>query len=116
MDVLRAQGRTKDVNSAWAELNKRGGHGLVMNEGAIVYASFLLDDGDIAKAWEVIDPGTVTAKPNEAHLRRYYVAARVAAAKGDINTARKYSEAIVLNDPSFPGWDALSAEIARALG
>lgn len=114
MDVLRAQGRTKDVETAWQELNRRGGHGLVMNEGAIVYASFLLDQGVYDEAWNVIDPGTVTAKPNEGHLRRYYVAARVAAARGDQATAKRYSDAIVLNDPSFPGWETLEAEISRS--
>ena len=45
MDVLRALGRKKDVEKAWQELEKRGGHGLVMNEGRIVYASYLLDEG-----------------------------------------------------------------------
>jgi len=33
MDVLRALGRSEDVEKAWVELQKRGGHGLVMNEG-----------------------------------------------------------------------------------
>ncbi len=104
---------TNEVENAWKELNRRGGHGLVMNEGAIVYASFLLDRGDPEAAWKVIDPGSITGKPNEGHLRRYYVAGRVAAALGDRASAKAFSDAIVLNDPSFPGWDGLEAEIAR---
>jgi predicted Zn-dependent protease len=112
MDVLRAQNRPSDVTAAWAELKKRGAHGLVMNEGTIVYASFLLDEGDVEEAWTIIDPGPVKADPNEGHLRRYYVAARVAAARGDRATARRLSDAIVTNDPSFPGFDALEREIA----
>ena len=114
MDVLRAQGRGRDVDEAWRELKRRGGHGLVMNEGAIVYASHLLDAGRVDEAWDVIDPGSIVARPNEGHLRRYYVAARVAAARGDLDRARKLSDTIVTTDPSFPGYEALEAEIARA--
>jgi len=112
MDVLRAQGRSRDVEEAWKELEKRGGHGLVMNEGKIVYASFLLDQGRAPEAWKIIDPGRLEQDPNEGHLRLYYVAARVAAALGDRETARRLSDAIVLNDPSFPGWEQLQSEIA----
>lgn len=114
MDVLRAQGRDADVEKAWQELQRRGGHGLVMNEGTIVYASFLLDQGRIDEAWKVIDPGAVTASPNEGHLRRYFVAARVAAAQGKVRTAKRYSDTIVLADPSFPGYETLESEIAHA--
>ncbi len=112
MDVLRAQGRSKDVEAAWQELQKRRGHGLVMNEGKIVYASFLLDEGRVDEAWKIVDPGRLERDPNEGHLRLYYVAARVAAALGDRDKARSLSDAIVLNDPSFPGWEQLQSEIA----
>jgi predicted Zn-dependent protease len=112
MDVLRAQGRPADVEVAWKELTKRGGAGLVMNEGAIVYAAFLLDEGRADEAWAVIDPGALKKEPNEGHLRRYYLAARVAAARGDKQRARALSDLIVLTDPSFPGFDELEAEIS----
>lgn len=115
MDVLRAQDRPADVRAAWTELNARGGHGLVMNEGTIVYAAFLLDQGDTEEAWKVIDPGHIKPDPNEGHLRRYYVAARVAAARGDRAMARRLSDTIVTNDPSFPGYEELERDIA-ALG
>ena len=113
MDVLRAQGRTKDVEAAWGELQKRGGHGLVMNEGKVVYASFLLDEGRADEAWEVARPSRIEQVPNEAHLRLYFVAGRVAAARGDRASARRYADVIVTNDPSFPGYEQLEAEIAR---
>lgn len=112
MDVLRAQGRSKDVELAWKELQKRGGHGLVMNEGKIVYASFLLDEGRASEAWKIVDPGRLEQRPNEGHLRLYYVAARTAAALGDREKARFLSDAIILEDPSFPGYEELEAEIA----
>jgi predicted Zn-dependent protease len=112
IDVLRAQGRSKDVESAWQELQKRRGHGLVMNEGKIVYASFLLDEGRAEEAWKIVNPGRLEHSPNEGHLRLYYVAARVAAALGNRDKARSLSDAIILNDPSFPGYEQLEAEIA----
>jgi hypothetical protein len=112
MDVLRAQGRTKDVELAWKELEKRGGHGLVMNEGKIVYASHLLDQGRPDEAWKVVKPPRMEQSPNEGHLRLYYVAARTAAARGDKVTARKWSDEIITHDPSFPGYEQLEREIA----
>ncbi len=113
MDVLRALDRPRDVEAAWTELRRRGASGLVLNEGTVVYASFLLDQGRAEDAWAVVDPGRIERSPNEAHLRRYFVAARVAAALGDAATARRFADAIVLTDPSFPGYDQLEAEISR---
>ena len=113
MDVLRAQGRNRDVEQAWKELQKRGGHGLVMNEGKVVYASFLLDEGRAPEAWKIVKPGRIEEDPNEGHLRLYFVAARTAAALGDSDTARDLSNVIVTTDPSFPGWEQLESEIAK---
>jgi tetratricopeptide (TPR) repeat protein len=112
MDVLRAQDRKRDVEQAWKELQKRGGHGLVMNEGKVVYASFLLDEGRAPEAWKIVKPGRIEQSPNEGHLRLYFVAARTAAALGDVDTARDLSNVIVMADPSFPGWEQLEREIA----
>lgn len=113
MDVLRAQGRNRDVEQAWKELQKRGGHGLVMNEGKVVYASFLLDEDRAPEAWKIVKPGRIEEDPNEGHLRLYFVAARTAAALGDSETARDLSNVIVTTDPSFPGWEQLESEIAK---
>lgn len=112
MDVLRAQGRKKDIELAWKELEKRGGHGLVMNEGKIVYASYLLDEGRADEAWKIVEPPRMEQRPNEGHLRLYYIAARTAAARGDRDMARKLSDEIITRDPSFPGYEELEAAIA----
>ena len=112
MDVLRALGRDADVEKAWLELKKRGGHGIVMNEGIVVYSSYLLDNGRAKDAWAIANPGRTVAEPNEAHLRLYFVAGRAAAALGDRSTAKTLSDAIVLADPGFPGWEQLESEIA----
>lgn len=112
MDVLRALGRTKDIEKAWQELQERGGHGLVMNEGKIVYASHLLDECRAAEAWQIVKPPRMEQNPNDGHLRLYYIAARTAAALGDRESARELSDAIITADPSFPGYEQLEAEIA----
>ncbi len=60
------------------------------------------------------EPKRLTADPYEEDLRQWYVAARAAAALGDIATARRLSSAISEHDPAFAGLDALEAEISRA--
>lgn len=113
MDVLRAMQRPTDVEAAWDELVRRGGSRTVMNEGRVVYGSFLLDQGLAHDAWKVVDPGRIGREPTEADLRLYFVAARTAAALGDAATARNLADAIVTNDPSFPGYESLEREISQ---
>jgi hypothetical protein len=114
MDVLRAKGRGKDVKSAWETLQKADVAPAVWKEGKVVYGSYLLDEGDAAGAWDLTGPDRVGPNAKESDLRVWYIAARAAASNGDAGTARRIADAIVLNDPSFPGLDALDQEIARA--
>ncbi len=114
MDALRALGRDRDVSKAWEELQRRGGRPQVLKEGAVVYASHLLDRGDAREAWEITRPGRMTDEAHEADLRTWYVAARAAARLGDAETARKIADTIVRLDPGFPGLDQLDREIAAA--
>lgn len=83
-----------------------------MNEGIVVYASYLIDKGRAEEAWKIANPGRTVAEPNDAHLRLYFVAGRAAAALGDRTTAKQLSNTIVLADPGFPGWEQLESEIA----
>lgn len=114
MDVLRAKGRGKDVKAAWEILQKADVAPAVWKEGKVVYGSYLLDQGDAAGAWDLTGPERVGPNAKESDLRVWYIAARAAASNGDVDTARRIADAIVLNDPSFPGLDALDQEIARA--
>jgi hypothetical protein len=113
MDVLRAKGRGKDVKTAWDTLQKSDVAPAVWKEGKVVYGSYLLDEGDAEGAWELTGPERVGPNAKESDLRVWYIAARAAASNGDTDTARKIADAIVLNDPSFPGLDALDLEITR---
>ncbi|HHC09420.1 MAG TPA: hypothetical protein ENK55_11985 [Actinobacteria bacterium] len=116
MDVLRALGRDAEVERSWRELQHRDARTSVRREGAVVYASYLLDAGRAREAWELVAPRRLVARPSDSELRTWYVAARAAAALGDAATARKIADAIVVADPGFPGIDELEREIRRAGG
>ena len=113
MDVLRALKRDRDVEKAWETLQKADVSPAVWKEGKVVYGTFLLESGDAEAAWDLTGPDRVGPNANEADLRVWYVAARAAAFNGDTVTARRIADAIVLNDPSFAGLDALDQEIAK---
>ncbi len=111
MDVLRAQGRSADVHKTWELYRRHGGSKATDDEIRVVYASFLLEEDQPREAWKVIDPGRLGAQPPESALRRWYVAARVAARLGDRATGKKLLAAVERNDVAFPGLDELRAEL-----
>lgn len=113
MDVLRALQRDRDVEAAWETLQKADVAPAVWKEGKVVYGTFLLEKGDAEGAWDLTGPERVGPNAHDADLRVWYVAARAAAFNGDAITARRIADAIVLNDPSFAGLDALDQEIAK---
>lgn len=114
MDVLRAQGRNEDVRKAWNALQERGGKPPVLKEGAVVYASFLIDIGEIAEARRLTRPKRLTHEPFPEDLKLWYVAARAAALDGDGERARTLRNQILENDPGFPGIDELEELIIEA--
>ncbi len=113
IDVLRALGRDRDVEAAWTTLQERGGKAPVMKEGAVVYASHLIDQGDLDRARTVVGSRRPTTNPFPEDLRLWYVAARVAALQGDADGAVRMRNAILEHDPAFPGIDELETLIAR---
>lgn len=114
IDALRAQGRVRDVETAWETLKRMDTGPVVQREGRVVYASHLLDQGDVEAAWALTAPKKVRDGADESEYRVWYVAARAAARLGDVRTARQIADVIVRNDPGFPGLDALEREIAAA--
>ncbi len=114
MDTLRAQGRHDDVVTTWETLQKLGGTPAVMKEGAVVYASFLIDDGEIAEARRLTKPKRLTHEPFPEDLKLWYVAARAAALAGDGSEARNLRNRILEHDPGFPGIDELDELIVAA--
>lgn len=114
MDCQRALDRPEDVEKTWERFRELGGRPAADAEMRVVYASFLLDRGEPRRAWSVINPGRIATDPREWDLRRWYVASRVAAALGDVDTAQQLAAAIERNDLAFPGLDQLHEEIEAA--
>lgn len=109
MDVLRALDRPDDVEQVWVDLQRHGGDDDTLDEGRVVYGSFLLDRGEARRAWEVVTPGRLVDEPSEASTRVWYVAARAAHALGDRAAARKIYEALEALDLAMPGLSELDA-------
>ena len=107
MDILRALDRPQDVEAAWQEFRKLGGGPAAKKEARVVYASHLIDRDELDKASDVAGSPRKVADPWPEDLRLWYVAARIAALRGDKPKARAIADDIVLADPSFPGLDEL---------
>lgn len=112
MDCLRALGRSADVTKTWERIREHDVSPSIDHESRVVYASFLLDQGEPREAWAVIKPGRLVASPSPGELRRWFVAARVAQAAGDTETARRLVSALEEQNPDFEGVD----ELRRAIG
>ncbi|MFP3915405.1 MAG: tetratricopeptide repeat protein [Actinomycetota bacterium] len=114
MDCLRALGRTEDVEKTFRQLRDLAPGPETDDESRVVFASSLLERGLVSDAWKVIKPGRLTSNPRPSSLRRWYVAARVAAAAGDTKAAQRLADAIADADGDFPGLAELKAEIASS--
>jgi predicted Zn-dependent protease len=113
MDVLRALERDEEIPKVYRLLQEHDAKPGVLKEARVVYASHLLDRGDVAAARDVVAPGRLSDRPFDEDLRLWYVAARAAAIDGDGEEARRLRNAILGHDPAFPGIDELEALIAR---
>lgn len=107
MDVLRALDRKKDVEEAWRLLITLGGPPVVMNEGKVVYASFLLDEGRSGEAWEVARPAKAPGRPGPGEIRLWFAAARAAKAVGESRWLDQLVTAIERADPGLAGLEEL---------
>lgn len=111
MDCLRALRRADSIEKTWTLFSELGGSKDAEDEMRVVYGSYLLDSARIAEAWKVVKPGRLIANPGESSLRRWAVAARVAAASGDREAAHRLLDAIRREDPDLEWLDELEAAI-----
>lgn len=114
MDCLRAMGRTEDVEKTFRQLREIDARPETNDEARVVFASSLLERGLVSDAWKVIKPGRLVANPHLSSLRRWYVAARVATAAGELDAAHRFANAIAEADADFPGLADLRTEIDAA--
>jgi hypothetical protein len=111
LDCLRALERHADVDKTFALFNELGGDRDSDDEVRVVYASHLLDAGRIADAWRVIKPGRLVANPPPSAVRRWAVAARVAAVSGDKAAARTLYDAVRRESPDIEWLADLESEL-----
>ena len=116
MDCLRALGKRDDIAVVWEQLQKLGGRGAVIKEGKVVYASHLIETGDLPGAARTVGRIKLIDNPFPADLRLWYVGARIAALTGEPEDARRIANAILQADPAFPGFDELEKVIGSADG
>lgn len=111
LDCLRALKRHQDIEKTYNLFFELGGGRDSEDEVRVVFASHLLDEGDVKAAWQVIKPGRLVANAPEGALRRWAVAARVAAAAGDFKSARQLIEAIRANGSDLPWLADLESQL-----
>jgi hypothetical protein len=102
MDCQRALGKVDGIEKTWEAFVEHGGSKEAEDELRVVYASSLLERGQRERAWLVIKPGRMVSDPSESMLRRWAVAARVAEANGDLDTAKTLVLAIRDAAPDLP--------------
>lgn len=112
MDCLRALGRPNDsIRKTWELFQEIDSSRDTDDEMRVVYASHLLDRGHVAEAWIVIKPGRLISNAPEPAIRRWAVAARVAAAAGNADAVATLVDAIRREAPDVPWLEDLERSI-----
>ena len=101
-DAHRAVGNYADVDALWQELREASPSSAVMNEGRIVAAGALADQGRMQDAVRLLSKGWKRPKrPLDHHLRRAYALADLYERSGERSQARELFGWIVHHDPSY---------------
>jgi tetratricopeptide (TPR) repeat protein len=101
-DCYRAMKRWARVEETWRELREASPSAELVAEGRIVMAGALADQGDLQGAIRVMQQGPlVTRRPQEHHLRMWYVLADLYERAGDVPRAREFFQRIVAVERNF---------------
>ena len=101
-DCYRALERWADVEELWDELAGASPGAEVVNEGRIVMAGALADQGDLDGAVRLLERGWKRpSKPRDHHLRRGYALADLYERSGDLPRARALFDWVVTHDREF---------------
>lgn len=101
-DCYRAQQRWADVAELWAELAAVSPSADIVNEGRIVMAGSLADQGDLDGAVRMLEKGWKRpARPQDHHLRRAYALADLYDRAGRTPRARELFGWIARHDPDL---------------
>lgn len=101
-DCRRALGQYKEVDRLWTELREASPNAELVNEGRIVAAGSLADQGSLGEAIALLQKGFRMPKvPGEHHLRRAYALADLYERAGDVPQARTLFENIERREPGY---------------
>jgi tetratricopeptide (TPR) repeat protein len=101
-DCYRALGRHARVAELWEELRQSSPGAHLVNEGRIVAAGSLADQGRMAEAITLLAKGFALPRaPRDHHLRRAYALADLYERSGDLPQARRLFARVAAVDPEF---------------
>ncbi len=111
-DCARAQSKWADVDRLWRELGEASPNPEIVEEGRIVYAGALADQGKLGDGIRMLEKAPrAPKKPKVQHLRRWYALADLYERAGDLPKARRLFAEIHTLDGDFGD----AGERARAL-
>ena len=101
-DCYRAQKRWADVEELWAELAEVSPSADLVNEGRIVMAGSLADQGELDAAVAMLEKGwKKPSRPLYHHLRRAYALADLYERSGNLPRARALFDWVLKHDREF---------------
>lgn len=101
-DCRRALGQYSRVEELWEELRTSSPSGPLVNEGRIVAAGALADQGRLADAIALLGKGfRIPKRPMDHHLRRAYALADLYERSGDVPQARLLFTQVARAEPDF---------------
>jgi len=101
-DCARAQGKWNEVEALWRELGEASPSAGLVEEGRIVYAGSLADQGKLQDAIRLLETAPrAPKKPKVPHLRRWYALADLYERAGDLPKARRLFAEIDTLEPGF---------------
>lgn len=105
-DCYRAKRRWARVEELWNELRESSPSGDLVNEGRIVYAGSLADQGRLVDAIRELERGwRVPSRPKTRHIRRAYALAKMYDRSGDQIRATRLYQWLEVHDPDFDAED-----------
>lgn len=101
-DCARAQSKWADVERLWAELGEASPSPELVEEGRIVYAGALADQGRLRDGIRLLEKAPrAPKKPKVHHLRRWYALADLYERAGELPKARRLFGEVNTLDPEF---------------
>lgn len=101
-DCSRALGHWHEVERYWRELGEASPNAELVEEGRIVYAGALADQGKLREGIRILEKAPrAPKKPKVQHLRRWYALADLYERAGELPKARRLFAEVNTLEPAF---------------